>query len=114
MTLLEIYDDGSGACVAVSLTLDGPMREVFLRQAPWTRCFVDRHHITWATDHRPAVDVHDPDSSIIVHLGNVDNNQAEHCVYWLLARPRAGLSWAGVARRFAAAIANSPCGGELQ
>lgn len=71
-------------CPARSAHPDGPMREVFLRDLPWTRCFADRSVIGWAADHLPDKDLHDPSGPVLLQLGKIDTADAERCLRRLL------------------------------
>ncbi|GAA4932938.1 hypothetical protein ACFPM3_04180 [Streptomyces coeruleoprunus] len=67
-------------CVAHGAHPGGPMREVFLRDLPWTRCFPRRSVIPWAADHVPAKDLHDPSGPVVLQLGKIDTVDAERCL----------------------------------
>nr|CAG34029.1 putative glycosyltransferase [Streptomyces ribosidificus] len=67
-------------CPARGAHPDGPMREVFLRALPWTRCFPHRSVIPRATDHGPAKDLHDPFGPVVLQLGKIDTVDAERCL----------------------------------
>ncbi|CAM5256195.1 UDP-GlcNAc:ribostamycin N-acetylglucosaminyltransferase [Streptomyces alboniger] len=71
---------GAAACPARRAHPDGPMREVFLRDFPWTRCFPRRTVIPWAADHVPAKDLHDPFGPVVLQLGKIDTVDAERCL----------------------------------
>ncbi|MFG2296350.1 hypothetical protein [Streptomyces sp. NPDC048603] len=71
-------------CPARGAHPDGPMREVFLRDLPWTRCFPDRSVIGWAADHVPDKDLHDPSGPVVLQLGKIDTVDAERALRRLL------------------------------
>ncbi|MEU7605125.1 hypothetical protein AB0B78_07700 [Streptomyces sp. NPDC040724] len=71
-------------CPARGAHPDGPMREVFLRDLAWTRCFPDRSVIGWAADHVPDKDLHDPSGPVVLQLGKIDTVDAERCLRRLL------------------------------
>ncbi|MEU7282077.1 hypothetical protein AB0A69_25365 [Streptomyces sp. NPDC045431] len=67
-------------CPARGAHPDGPMREVFLRELPWTHCFPHRSVIPWAADHVPAKDLYDPSGPVVLQLGKIDTVDAERCL----------------------------------
>ncbi|MEV5598075.1 hypothetical protein [Streptomyces sp. NPDC052496] len=71
----------SGAvCTAAGVFPDGPTREVFLRDLPWTRCFGSRTYIPWAVDHLPPADLRDPFGPVLLQLGKTSVQQARVCL----------------------------------
>ncbi|MFJ4795976.1 glycosyltransferase family protein [Kitasatospora purpeofusca] len=72
-------------CPARAAHPEGPMREVFLRDRSWTRCFPDRHYIPWAADHVPAADLRDPVGPVVLHLGKIPAEDAHRCLRRLAA-----------------------------
>ncbi|MEU6964796.1 glycosyltransferase [Streptomyces chrestomyceticus] len=69
-----------GACTAAGVFPDGPAREVFLRDLPWTRCFGSRTYIPWAVDHLPPADLRDPFGPVLLQLGKTSVDQARVCL----------------------------------
>lgn len=67
-------------CTAEGAHPDAPMREVFLRELAWTKCFPGRTVIPWAADHVPAKDLRDPRGPVVLQLGKVETPQAELCL----------------------------------
>ncbi|AOT62225.1 MULTISPECIES: glycosyltransferase family protein [Streptomyces] len=67
-------------CPARGAHPEGPMREVFLGEWPWTRCFPRRSVIPWAADHVPAKDLCDPSGPVVLQLGKIDTVDAERCL----------------------------------
>ncbi|OKI02194.1 hypothetical protein A6A06_14065 [Streptomyces sp. CB02923] len=76
--------DPDAGCPATPAHPDGPMREVFLRDLPWTRCFPDRAYIPWAADHLPAEDLRDIRGPVVIQLGKTPVEDAERCLTRLL------------------------------
>ncbi|WP_030420371.1 hypothetical protein [Streptomyces sp. NRRL F-5065] len=72
------------SCPARGTHPDGPMREVFLRDLPWTWCFPSRSVIPWAADHVPARALHDPSGPVVLQLGKIDTPDAERCLRRLI------------------------------
>nr|CAG38704.1 putative glycosyltransferase [Streptomyces lividus] len=77
--------DPEAGCPAAPAHPDGPMREIFLRDLPWTRCFPDRAYIPWAADHLSAEDLRDPRGPVVIQLGKTPVEDAERCLTRLLA-----------------------------
>ncbi|MFI2238669.1 glycosyltransferase [Streptomyces chrestomyceticus] len=69
-----------GVCTAAGVFPDGPAREVFLRDLPWTRCFGSRTYIPWAVDHLPPADLRDPFGPVLLQLGKTSVDQARVCL----------------------------------
>ncbi|MFB6441188.1 hypothetical protein ACFCVY_31175 [Streptomyces sp. NPDC056411] len=69
-----------GGCTAADAFPDGPTREVFLRDLPWTRCFGSRTYIPWAVDHLPPEDLRDPFGPVVLQLGKTSVDQARVCL----------------------------------
>ncbi|MCC3776401.1 hypothetical protein [Streptomyces sp. UNOB3_S3] len=72
-------------CPAAPAHPEGPMREVFLRDLPWTRCFPDGVRIPWAADHLPGEDLRDPRGPVVLQLGKVPAKEARLCLDRLAA-----------------------------
>lgn len=70
----------AAGCTAGAAHPEGPMREVFLRDLPWTRCFPARSCIPWAADHLPPGDLRDPRGPVVIQLGKTPVEDARRCL----------------------------------
>jgi hypothetical protein len=100
----EARGAGDGArCVAAAVRPEAPVGNVFLSDAPWTRCFAQREVIPWSTSHVAGGALRDAAGPVLVLAGKIANPDAQRLIRGLAdagQRVRVIVSnWTGVVRR---------------